>query len=85
MAVHEDWRLQKALENQEIAQAAVRIAKAAGFSISVSELIRPTHDTPATQVPPSTTDELQMIDFDGDGTPDAVMKDGRWVMLDSVD
>lgn len=70
---------------QEIAQAAVRIASAAGFSISVSEITRTTPDPLAMQVQPSTADELESIDFDGDGIPDAVIKDGRWVLLDSVD
>lgn len=84
-AVHEDWQLQKALENQEFAQATLRVAKAAGFTCSISDLIRTTLTTAATTVHPSMDDELESIDFDGDGAPDAVMKEGRWVMLDSVD
>lgn len=34
---------------------------------------------------PSMGDELEVIDFEGDGAPDAVRKDGLWVMVDSVD
>lgn len=84
-AVHDDWQLQQALENQEIAQAALKVARAAGFALSVSDLVRTTPMTPATTVQPSMDDELESIDFDGDGAPDAVLKDGRWMMLDSLE
>lgn len=86
-AVHADQQLQAALRNQETARAAIRIASAAGFEISAADLVCPSTVGPgrAGNTPKDQEGEGECIDFDGDGIPDAIRKDNRWIILDSND
>ena len=76
-----DSGLQRLLQDPAIISAAVAIARAAGFIVTPAELT-------ASNIPgqPSPSDpsantggvEGELIDFDGDGIPDAVRRGDRW-------
>ena len=84
-AVHGDPLLQQALGRPDGMNLALRIARAAGFVLSEAEMLRSAAPPkPASQAEASSAERV-VIDFDGDGVPDAVMEGGRWVMLDSDD
>jgi hypothetical protein len=76
-AVHADLPLQEALADPGSLECAVRIARAAGWHVVASDLIA----TPvgAGETPPV---EGDVMDFDGDGIPDAIVRGGRWVILE---
>jgi hypothetical protein len=81
-AVHADPLVQQALAHPGSRECAVRIARAAGWNVGASDLIA----TPERAVPegPGETPpvEGETVDFDGDGILDAVVRGGRWVMLE---
>ncbi len=58
----------------------MRIARAAGWSVGATDLIAtPERAAPegAGETPPA---EGDVMDFDGDGIPDAIVRGGRWVV-----
>lgn len=79
-AVHADLPLQEALAHAGSLECAVRIARAAGWHVAASDLIA----TPERAAPIGAGETLpvegDVIDFDGDGIPDAIVRGGRWVI-----
>lgn len=82
--IQADSGLQRMLLEPTVAAAAVSIARAAGFTVSAAELCA----APAAAGTPLSTGaahseggaptEGDMIDFDGDGIPDATFHSNRW-------
>ena len=81
-----DSGLQRLLQDPAIISAAVAIARAAGFSVTPAELTasnipgQPSWSEPSSSDPSANTGgaEAELIDFDGDGIPDAVRRGDRW-------
>ena len=83
--VRADPVLQRALQDHGVAEAAVAVARAAGFVVSTSELkgsVRHPQvgrDQEGGDGGPVVGD-VEDVDFDGDGIPDAVREGSRWVI-----
>ncbi|EAQ76065.1 MULTISPECIES: Nif11 family protein [unclassified Synechococcus] len=82
-SVHADADLQEGLNRPEVMEAAVRVARAAGFLLRDADLIASPAVLTRLESDGARPAEGDVIDFDGDGEPDAVQRGGRWVMQDS--
>lgn len=85
--IRADSGLQQLLQDPAVAAAAVSIAHAAGFAVTAAELSKapvasrqPSAEAApsAQQALPATPAEGDLIDFDGDGLPDAVRHGAHW-------
>ena len=74
--IHADAGLQQQLRNPAIAAIAVSIARAAGLVVTPADL------QPVAVPPPAVAAEGDLMDFDGDGIPDAVRRGDRWELTD---
>jgi predicted ribosomally synthesized peptide with nif11-like leader len=83
--VRADPVLQRALQDHGVAEAAVAVARAAGFVVSAAELQgsgghpqdgRDRYGGDGRTV----GGDVEEVDFDGDGLPDAVREGSRWVI-----
>jgi hypothetical protein len=83
--VRADTALQRALQDHAVAKVAVAVARAAGFVVSAAELrgsVSLAHDgreRDGREGGPVGGD-VEGVDFDGDGIPDAVREGSRWVI-----
>ena len=73
--IRRDAMLQRRLKEPGISEVAVAIAEAAAYEIAPEDLIATQERTPA-----ATDLAADDIDFDGDGFPDAMNVDGKWVL-----
>lgn len=82
-SVHADAHLQEGLNHPEVMEAAVRVARAAGFLVRDADLIASPAVPPRPESDWALPAEGDVIDFDGDGEPDVVQRGGRWVIQES--
>jgi hypothetical protein len=69
----------------EAKDAAVRIARAAGFFVESDDVFNPVWVDGACDLEDQEESDVDGIDFDGDGIPDAIRRSGRWVMAEDSD
>ncbi|WP_152669511.1 hypothetical protein [Synechococcus sp. GFB01] len=69
----------------EAKDAAIRIARSAGHFVESHEILNPVGVDGACDLEDQEESVVDLIDFDGDGVPDAIRKSGRWVMADDSD
>ena len=73
------------MRSPEARDAALRIARAAGFFVGSEDVLNPVELDGSCALEDQRQSAVEGIDFDGDGVPDAVRKGGRWVMADESD
>ena len=83
--IHADSLLQKALMEPSLCEIAIKIAPAAGMGINGPDLLAA--HTDCGQVSSDLLPDLEpiLIDFDGDGVPDAIQRGDRVSLLGSDD
>jgi hypothetical protein len=81
VGIRGDRQLQDWLLDLRCLDVAVAVARAAGFEVHAAELLL----DPAATAAPDTAHAGEAVDFDGDGVPDAVCREGRWVLTRGED
>jgi hypothetical protein len=82
--VHTDNELQRLLSLPDARAAALAVARAAGYSVDLADLLAPAQRSGTPSAATATADG-ESIDFDGDGIADAVRQGGRWVLTSQDD
>jgi hypothetical protein len=83
--IHADSQLQKALLDPSICGIAIKIAHAAGMGVDGPDLIAAQADYRQISNDLLPDSEPILIDFDGDGVPDAIQRGDRVSLLGSDD
>jgi hypothetical protein len=83
--IHADSQLQKALLEPSLCEIAIKIARAAGIGVNGPDLLAAQADYGQVSNDLLPDPEPILIDFDGDGVPDAIQHGNRVSLLGSDD
>ncbi|QPN69847.1 hypothetical protein [Synechococcus sp. CBW1108] len=83
--IHADSQLQKALLAPSLCDIAIKIARAAGMGVDGPDLLAAQADYGHISNDLLPDSEPILIDFDGDGVPDAIQRGDRVSLLGSDD
>ena len=83
--IHADSQLQKALMEPSLCEIAIKIARAAGMDVNGPDLLAAQANCGHVSSDLLPDPEPILIDFDGDGVPDAIQRGDRFSLLGSDD
>jgi hypothetical protein len=83
--IHADNQLQKALLEPSLCEIAIKIARAAGMGVNGPDLLAAQAEWGQVSNDLLPDSEPILIDFDGDGVPDAIQRGDRVSLLGSDD
>ena len=83
--IHADSQLQKALLEPSLCEIAIKIARAAGIGVNGPDLLAAQAEWGQVSSDLLPDSEPILIDFDGDGVPDAIQRGDRFSLLGSDD
>lgn len=83
--IHADSQLQKGLMEPKLCEIAIKIARAAGMDVNGPDLLSAQADYGQVSNDLLPDSEPILIDFDGDGVPDAIQRGDRVSLLGSDD
>lgn len=79
--VRADGELQQALREEGALRVAVATARAAGLEVRAEDLRVLAAATSAGEGLQQEPDERELVDLDGDGSPDVIRTGGQWRMI----